>query len=138
MERRDLLVGVIGTVTVGALTGCSESGETETTSPRPQPSRLEIRVENEGEQSRDVTFRLNVQTSGADRYEFFELSSVQPGTTREADPRDLQAGSYELVIELPLGSTTIQWTGRECADKLIVITFTRDGEVISDRCPANE
>ncbi|QSG07384.1 hypothetical protein [Halapricum desulfuricans] len=54
---------------------------------------------------------MDVRTAGADRYEFFRLTDIEPGTSRGADPRDLEAGTYELGVELPLGATTIGWAG---------------------------
>jgi len=134
MYRRRVLAALGTGLTAGGLAGCTAPGEQVTPTPTPGGSRLRIRVENDSDETHDVTFRLNVRTEGVDRYEFFTLTAIEPGTTREADPRDLDAGTYELAVELPLGSTMIEWAGHECAEKLVVVQFTGDDTVVSGRC----
>ncbi|QSG16129.1 hypothetical protein [Halapricum desulfuricans] len=134
MYRRRMLTVLGAGLAAGSFAGCADPGEQATSTPTPRPSRLRIRVENESDEIHDVTFRLDVRTAGADRYEFFRLTAIEPGTTREADPRDLEAGTYELAVELPLGATTIGWAGHECTEKLVVVRFTEGATEVSGRC----
>jgi hypothetical protein len=132
MHRRAILSAAGAALSAG-LAGCAgEDGATP--SPAPAASTLRIRVENEAETLRDVRFQLDVTTPGADTTYLFEFSGVESGATRTVE-RALAAGTYRLRATLPKGSTTIEWSGRECAEKLVVIRFTAAGEeVISDRC----
>lgn len=134
--RRRTLLSSLGAGFATGLAGCSETREETTTTVSPERSVLRIRVENNEDTPRDVSFQLQVTTPGPDNAYLFRITDVQPGSTRTTDPRELDAGEYELQVRLPLGSTTIRWTGVECSEKLVVIRFTESGEVVSDRCPA--
>jgi hypothetical protein len=138
--RRRRLCATLGAGVCGLLAGCSVSSDdpATTTTAAPEPSRLRLRVENEDTAVNGLTARLAVTTGDVDRYEFFTVSDVALGATRTTSARDLPAGRYELRLEFDLGSSTIRWTGRECADKLVVVRFTDEGVVVSDRCPADE
>ena len=136
MHRRRLLsLGVAGLAT--GIAGCQSSTEEPTSTPTPSESLLRIRVENETDTTREVSFQLDVTTPGPDTGYLFGLRDVQPGTTRETE-RDLPAGRYELRIEFDSGETTIQWSGNECSEKLVTIRYTDRGIVFSDRCPESE
>lgn len=134
MYRRRVLAVLGAGLTTGGLAGCTAPGEQATSTPTPRPSRLRTRVKNDSDEIHDVTFRLDVRTAGADRYEFFRLTAIEPGTTREVNQRDLEAGTYELAVELPPGATTIGWAGHECAEKLVVVRFTGGGTEVGGRC----
>lgn len=132
---RRRLVTAIGTGLAAGLAGCSISDDPATATPTGvAPSRLRIRVVNETDSAREVSVSLTSITPEADRYEFFAVTGVEPGATRTTDPRELPAGRYELELEFDLGGATIRWTGRDCADKLVVVRYTSDGVVVSDRC----
>jgi len=136
--RRRLLSGV-GVALTASVAGCSEPGETTTTTREPPESTtLRIRVENHDTTIHDATFRLLVTTDDADRYELFEVADLAAGEQRTLDDRELPAGEYELEIDLPLGTPTIRWTASECVEKLVVVRFTESGFEISGRCPSAE
>lgn len=136
MNRREfLLMGAAGLAT--GISGCQNSSDTPTSTPTPSESLLRIRVENETDTTREVSFQLDVTTPGPDTGYLFGLQDIQPGTTRRTE-RDLAAGRYELRVKFDEGETTIQWSGNECSEKLVVIRFTDRGIVVSDRCPGNE
>lgn len=139
MKRRRLLATIGGGLSTG-LSGCqrsSDDGRT-TTTPAPEPSSLTIRVVNRDDATHDVTVRLAVSTPGEDRFDFFRIEDVEPGVSRTDGPRELPAGAYELRLEVPLGSPTIRWTGRECTEKLVVVRFVENGVELADRCPSEE
>jgi len=132
---RRRLVATLGASLAAGLAGCSISdGPATATSTEIAPSRLRVRVVNETDTAREVSVRLTSTTPDADRYEFFEITDVEPGATRTTDPRELPAGRYELELAFALDSATLRWTGRECRDKLVVVRYTPDSVVVSDRC----
>jgi hypothetical protein len=142
VNRRELLATVGTGALAGALAGCSGAptdGGTTTPPPVESSSRLRIRVENEGTEVHTITFRIRVtRQDGPDQFNFFTVDDVEPGQTRTPGARPLPPGRYALTVELPLGSPTIQWTGDECSEKLVVIRFTESGIQLTDRCPAEE
>lgn len=127
-------MGAVGLST--AVAGCQNSTETPTPTPTPAESVLHIRVENETDTQRDVSFQLDVTASGPDNTYLFHVADIEPGTTRRTS-RELEGGSYELRVTIGGDGTTIRWSGNECSEKLVVIRFTETGTVISDRCPGN-
>ena len=119
------------------IAGCQTETDTPTPTATPAESLLRIRVENETDTTRSVSFQLDVESPGPDTGYLFGLHDIEPGETRRSE-RDLAAGRYELRITFDEGETTMQWSGNECSEKLVVVRYTGRGIIFSDRCSGNE
>jgi len=135
MKRRELLLAVGAGATAG-VAGCSTPESEPSPTPTPGPSELRLSVENSADEPRSATFTLTVTSGNFQSVQLFELTGIRPGETRTRDPQDLDAGEYELEVEIPPDlNSTIEWAGNDCPRKEVTVEIRPNGFRIRDSCP---
>jgi len=121
MNRRSVLSGVAGAVTIG-VAGCLGSAPTTTS----EQYHLELTVQNDHDRAYDIRVVL---TDADDRAVFEQSFRLGPGEGRGFGD-DVSAGEYTLVVELPDRSELRSyWNTDQCDVHRVRTHIARDGHV---------
>jgi hypothetical protein len=136
--RRRTLIGAVGAGLATAAAGrAGDDGADETEEPEPSESELRLVVENNHSEPQSLTFLLQITWERTTVTEAFESGEIPAGETWEREPQTLEAGEYELAVQIPTleMETETQWVGHDCPLKEVELELVDDGFRMRTDCP---